>query len=32
MKIKRRSFLKTVGLFGVGVLTYNPVLGAFSES
>ncbi|UCE38992.1 MAG: molybdopterin-dependent oxidoreductase, partial [Thermoplasmata archaeon] len=32
MKIKRRSFLKTVGLFGVGVLSYNPALGAFSET
>jgi anaerobic selenocysteine-containing dehydrogenase len=31
MKIKRRSFLKTAGVFGAGVLTYNPVLGAFSK-
>ncbi len=31
MKITRRSFMKTVGVFSAGVLSYNPVLGAFSE-
>ncbi len=32
MKIKRRSFLKSAGVFGVGALAYNPVLGAFKKA
>ena len=31
MKIRRRSFLKTVGMFGVGALTYHPAIGAFAQ-
>ena len=32
MKIKRRDFLKSAGIFGIGVMTYNPALGAFTET
>ena len=32
MKIKRRDFLKSAGIFGVGVMSYNPALGAFTEA
>lgn len=30
MKIKRREFLRTIGLAGVGVMVLNPVLEAFA--
>ncbi len=32
MKIKRRDFLKSAGIFGVGVMSYSPALGAFTET
>lgn len=31
MKIRRRDFLKTVGVLGVGAMTFNPVLNAFGK-
>lgn len=31
MEIKRRDFLKTIGLAGVGVMVLNPVLDAFAK-
>ncbi len=32
MDIKRRNFLKTLGITGAGVFVINPVLGAFGKS
>lgn len=31
MQVKRRDFLKTVSLLGVGSMTFNPTIGAFAK-
>ena len=32
MEIKRREFIKTMGVIGVGALVFNPILDAFAET
>lgn len=32
MKVKRRDFLKTAGIFGFGVMLFNPALNVFAET